>query len=391
MSKTGNIVIVGGGPVGSMLALALKQKGIPSTILEARGAGASHHDQRALALSYGSRLILERLGLWETLASQATPINTIHVSQRRSLGRAKLRAEDHGQQALGYVLSYGALGTALDAALAQSQNVNVIHHANVIGIETADDAAEVSYSLAGEKSELMATLHTPLAVLADGGNSLTKIPGLQRNTKNYEHSALIAKVTSELPHENIAYERFTSAGPVALLPNDKQFSLVWTGHESEIDELLALDDEQFLQRLHRHFGDRVGRFLTIGSRASFPLRQAYLNSAAMPHLVVIGNAAQTMHPVAGQGFNIGLRDAWQLAEAIGSSAKNSWGDAAMLQAYRNVRKADIKGGLLFTDFLVNVFSNDIVGLPTVRSAGLGMLDVLKPLKSRLVSKMSFGA
>ena len=391
MSKARDILIVGGGPVGSTLALALDQKGISSTILEARSAGASHQDQRALALSYGSRLILEQLGLWETLASQATPINTIHVSQRGSLGRAKLRAEDHGQQALGYVVSYGALSSALDAALTQSQNISVIHLAKVVDIQTSADSAVVTYSVGGEKSELMVISHTSLAVLADGGNSLTKIPGLQRNTKNYGHSALIAKVTSELPHENIAYERFTPAGPVALLPNGKQFSLVWTGHESEIDELLALDDEQFLQRLHRHFGDRVGRFLTIGLRASFPLRQAYLNSAAMPHLVVIGNAAQTMHPVAGQGFNIGLRDAQQLAEAIGSSAKNSWGDAAMLQAYQSMRKADTKGGLLFTDFLVNVFSNDIVGLPVVRSAGLGILDALKPLRSRLVSKMSFGA
>lgn len=391
MSQARNILIVGGGPVGSMLALALNQKGIPSTILEARGAGASHQDQRALALSYGSRLILERLGLWEMLTSQATPINTIHVSQRGSLGRARLRAEDHGQQALGYVVSYGALSSALDAAMAQSQHVGVIHHAKVVDIQTSADAAVVTYSVAGEKSEPIHTLDTSLAVLADGGNSLTKISGLQRHLKNYGHSAIIAKVMSELPHENIAYERFTPAGPVALLPNGKQFSLVWTGRESEIDELLALDDEQFLQALHRHFGDRVGRFVEIGQRVCFPLRQAYLNAVAMPHLAVIGNAAQTMHPVAGQGFNIGIRDAWQLAETIGSSAQHSWGDAAMLQAYQNMRKADTKGGLLFTDFLVNVFSNDIVGLPAVRSAGLGILDVLKPVRSKLVSKMSFGA
>src|SRR3546814_10244889 len=142
MSQAHNILIVGGGPVGSMLALALNQKGIPSTILEARGAGASHRDQRALALSYGSRLILERLGLWEMLASQATPINTIHVSQRGSLGRARLRAEDHGQQALGYVVSYGALSSALDAALAQSQHVGVIHHAEVVDIQTSARSEE---------------------------------------------------------------------------------------------------------------------------------------------------------------------------------------------------------------------------------------------------------
>src|SRR5690606_7048895 len=249
-----------------------------------------------------------------------------------------------------------------DAALAQLQTATVVHDATVVGIEPSVDAAEIIYSVAGtEKSEL-----TPLAVLADGGNSLSQIPGLQRSMKNYGHSALVAKVTSELPHENIAYERFTPAGPVALLPNGKQFSLVWTGRESEIAQLLELADEQFLQRLHSHFGDRVGRFLEIGPRASFPLRQAFLKPVSIPHLAVVGNAAQTMHPVAGQGFNIGLRDAWQLAEIIGNSAQHSWGDAAMLHAYQNQRKADTRGGLLFTDFLVNVFSNEIVGLPGVR-------------------------
>ena len=385
----GKILIVGGGPVGATLALALQQKGIPSTILEARSHGAAHQDQRALALSYGSRMILERLGLWDLLASQATAINTIHVSQRGSLGRSKLQASDYAQQALGYVLSYGALSAALDNALKKSPDVQTVYNAQVTNIETTKDQAYITFVEAADNNARQ--INAALAVLADGGNSLAHIPSLQRKNRDYGHSALVTKVVSEIPHENIAYERFTPDGPVALLPNGNEFSLVWTGRQEAISELLEMSDEVFLHRLHRHFGDRVGKFLKVGPRSSFPLRLAYLDPVAMPHLAVIGNAAQTMHPVAGQGFNIGLRDAWELATSIATTESSDWGGRAMLQGYRETRKADTKGGLLFTDFLVNVFSNEVLGLSGVRAVGLGILDVVKPLKQRLVEKMSFGA
>jgi 2-octaprenyl-6-methoxyphenol hydroxylase len=389
--KPGNIFIVGGGPVGATLALVLQQQGVAATILEARNQGAAHHDQRALALSYGSRMILERLGIWEPLASQATAINTIHVSQRGSLGRSRLRASDYGQPALGYVLSYGALSKTLDGALARSPDIQVVHDAEVTGIETTDAEAAITYTETVEEGiREIRHASAALAVLADGGNSLAHIPGLQRKSRDYGHSALVARVCSELPHANIAYERFTPAGPVALLPNGEEFSLVWTGKDEEIKALLQTSDGEFLDKLHRHFGDRVGEFLKVGSRLSFPLRLAYLDTPAMPHLAVIGNAAQTMHPVAGQGFNIGLRDAWELATSIAETDPADWGSNAMLLAYRKTRRSDTRGGLLFTDFLVNVFSNELIGLSSMRSAGLGMLDIIQPLKRRLVGKMSFG-
>ena len=196
---------------------------------------------------------------------------------------------------------------------------------------------------------------------------------------------------TELPHENIAYERFTPMGPVALLPNGEDFSLVWTGKAEEIEKIMQLHDEIFLQQLHQHFGDRVGRFLSVGRRLTFPLKLSYLNPVTAPHLVVIGNAAQTMHPVAGQGFNVGLRDAYELAQQIAQTAPEAWGQPAMMQAYQADRKTDTKRGLMFTDFLVNLFSNDIVGVSGLRGASLGVLDLLKPIKSRLVRKMSFGS
>lgn len=382
------ILIVGGGPVGATLALALQAKGIVVTMLEARAQCASHEDQRALALSYGSRLILERLGLWAELESKATAIDTIHISQRGSLGRTRLQAKDHQQPALGYVLSYGALSASLDGALAKFSDVSVRYSAEATAIVPGPDFTSVSYKQAGA----MHSQNSILAVLADGGRSLADIPGLNSETKHYGHDALVTKVQCELPHDNIAYERFTPAGPMALLPNGaRDFSLVWTGKAEAIQQLQELDDEIFLQSLHEHFGDRVGCFLKVGKRMSFPLKLSYLKPVTAPHLVVIGNAAQTMHPVAGQGFNVGLRDAWELADIIAATPPAEWGSETMLRSYQQTRKADTKGGILFTDFLVNVFSNGVIGLSGLRSTGLGLLDVLQPAKQRLVSKMSFGS
>lgn len=396
MTELRDIVIVGGGPVGSVLALALQANNINVTVLEARAKAASHGDQRALALSYGSRMLLEQLGVWSQLEKKATAINTIHVSQKGSFGRTKLDAKEHEQPALGYVLAYGDLSAALDEALSQQPQVQVLYEAVATKIQPNTDAANVSFTC----NQLQQTFTSKLAVLADGGRSLESIEGMTRETKAYGHDALVTKVKCELPHQNIAYERFTSMGPVALLPNGaRDFSLVWTAEQDKVAQLLALDDEQFLQSLHHHFGDRVGRFLQVEKRLSFPLKMASLKPSFAPHLVVIGNAAQTMHPVAGQGFNVGLRDASTLAHLINKQLINSYvinqtndelGSISMLKQYHAVRSKDTKRGLMFTDFLVNVFSNDIVGVSAGRAAALGLLDILKPLKSHLVSKMSFG-
>jgi 2-octaprenyl-6-methoxyphenol hydroxylase len=390
MKLDSSILIIGGGPVGATLALALQAKNIPLTILEAREKAASHQDQRALALSYGSRLILERLGVWPELDAHATAIGAIHISQRGSFGRALLKAEDEGQPALGYVLPYGALSAALDRALDKFPQVQIINNAEATFIEPGLDhesQATVTFKQAGTEK----TMHSQLAILADGGRSLGDIRGLHRETKDYGHDALVTKVQCELPHDNVAYERFTPAGPIALLPNgERDFSLVWTGKSEAIGDFLELEDEAFLVSLHRHFGDRVGRFLKVGKRMRFPLRLAYLDPVTAPHLVVIGNAAQTMHPVAGQGFNVGLRDAWTLADMIGETPSPEWGEEAMLHRYQQARRTDTRGGIFFTDFLVKVFSNEIAGLSGLRASGLGLLDIVSPIKKRLVGKMSFG-
>ena len=395
--QTNHIVIVGGGPVGSVLALSLQQQNVPFMLLESRIKGASHHDTRALALSYGSRLILEKLGVWPEVAAKATAINTIHISQRGGLGRTKLNATEHCQEALGYVLPYGALTQALDAALDLN---NMQYEASVSEIVPNNIAAEVTFTQkVSMQEDVTQTIASPLVVVADGGRNLNEINGISKETKEYGHDALVSKVTAQLPHNNIAYERFTPTGPMALLPNGETgFSLVWTGEKNSIDALLALDDTTFLSQLNDAFGDRVGRFLSIEKRLSFPLKLSRLKPSTAAHLAIIGNAAQTMHPVAGQGFNVGMRDAWTLASmivdssdnAIGSGVGSAIGSAVMLNEYTNQRSRDTKGGILFTDLLVNVFGNDIIGLQAMRGFGLGALQFIAPIKNSLVNKMSFG-
>ncbi len=386
MHETKDIVIVGGGPVGMVLSLLLAKQNIGSILLEVRKLGAANLDTRALALSFGTRRILEKLGVWQALEAHATAINTIHVSQKGSIGRSVLRAEDYAQEALGYVLSYGALCTVLSAQIPDFPMIRLIDEAQAESITHDAEYAAVRYQRHGELHDLQSAL----VVLADGGRSLESVAGLKRETKEYGHDALISKVTAELPHNNIAYERFTAKGPMALLPNgERDFSLVWTGEKSYIAPLLELSDAEFLEQFHDAFGDRVGRFLSVGKRMTFPLKLSQLQETDTPHLVVVGNAAQTMHPVAGQGFNVGLRDAEVLARHIGKTTY-AVGSSEMLAAYRADRKTDTKHGLLFTDFLVNIFSNDIPVVSALRSAGIGMFDLVKPVKRLLVSKMSFG-
>lgn len=388
---TSPIVIIGGGPVGMCLALRLLQAGRACEVLEARAQGAYYDDHRALALSQASKIMLESLDVWRHI-QHITSIQTIHVSQKGSFGRSILRASDYDMPALGYVLSYGSLMKAIDQVISERQTTATtltIHYSTEVEKVMPHDTATDLHIQQNGKTQ---TLTTALAVLADGGRSLNEIAGIQRINKEYGHHALVCKVAAELAHHEVAYERFTPMGPVALLPNgEREFSLVWTGESARIQLLLSLSDEQFLQQLHQHFGDRVGRFIQVQKRLCFPLKLSYLSPVTAPHLVVIGNAAQTMHPVAGQGFNVGLRDAWELAQLIISNQQSLVGEAAFLQQYQSSRQQDSQRGLKFTDFLVRLFSNDIVGLGGMRSFGLGLFDVFTPAKAHLIRKMSFGS
>jgi len=373
-----DVLIVGAGPAGAVCALALAQQGVPARVLEAQ-AGDARGDARTLALSHGARLILERVGVWDALGA-VTPITRIHISQRGALGVARLAADELDVPALGYVLPYAELTAALKQALADAQ-IAVDYGVAVERIDADADAATLHTS--------RGALSAPLAVVADGGRSLdAPAPRVRRE---YDQTAVVCDVRTELPHANQAYERFTPDGPAALLPNGDRYALVWTASTTEAERIAALDDAAFLDALYRHFGGRQGRFLEAGPRKTFPLKLAYTGSEAGARVVRIGNAAQTLHPVAGQGFNIGLRDAFELALACADAPPEQIGSAAMLAAYARGRRVDVGGGLGFTDFLVRAFSNDFPPLRHARGLGLLALEALPPLKVFVARRMMYGA
>lgn len=383
-----DIVIVGGGPVGATLALGLRGSGRQVVVLEARPDAASPEDPRAIALSYGSRLILQRLGVWDALAPSATPIHAIHVSQRARFGRARLTTEESGLPELGCVVDYRALYGVLAGALERS-GLPVLYGAQARSVGTDESSVMVRFTRENGESGAM---RAALLAVADGGKGLGALPGIRREERDYGQAALVAVVETELPHRHVAYERFTARGPVALLPwGARAFALVWTETPGVARTLCEMDETDFLRRLRAHFGDRQGAFLSVRNRAVFPLRLMRTRPVTAQRLVVIGNAAQTLHPVAGQGFNLGLRDAWTLARLIDDTPRERLGDAAMLQRYQAQRCLDTGGGIFFTDFLVRVFSNDLPGWGVMRGCGLTLLDVLAPAKRFLVGKMSLGA
>ena len=375
-----DVVIVGGGPVGMSLALALAGSGLAVVVLEARER-LEAPDPRALALSQGTRLILERLGAWTDLA--ATPIETIHVSQRGGLGRAELTARDAGVPALGYVAEYGDLYRALAARLPGCE-ATVVTGARVTSVRSTSGYGAVGFTRNGDDQLITARL----VVLSEGGKSL---PAGLRRDKDYGQSAVICTVRTERPHDRRAYERFTPEGPIALLPLGDDYALVWTTPNDRVEARLALSDGDFLASLQAAFGHRQGRFTLASPRAAFPLKLHLAAPSTSSRVLRIGNAAHVLHPVAGQGFNLGVRDAWKLAEAILDTPRERLGEADLARDYQRTRRFDVAGGSLMTDLLVEAFSNDNPLLKHARGAALALLDLAPPLKNLFARKMMFGA
>ena len=384
--KNSEYLIVGAGPVGLVFSLLLAKQNQNSHLLESRRKNDSHSDGRALALSYGTKLILEDLGIWSSLEKKISEIKDIHTSQKNSFGRTLLSASQYNLPALGYIVSYGALSKVLEEAVNQSPKIKITHEFEVSAIKNEKDRS----ILYGGNKDL--PIEAPLLVLADGGKNTTAlIEGLKKKETSYNHTALVTKVTSEIPPNKIAYERFTSMGPIALLPNGpKEFSLVWTGKDEDIQALAKSPKKLFLEKLHEHFGDRVGKFLDSDNFITFPLKKIILEEFPKKRMVVIGNSAQTMHPVAGQGFNTGIRDAYDLSKLINESEPSQVGSECFINQYYSLRKSETKKTLFFTDSLVNIFSNDLVFLSLTRGMSLSLLDNFKPIKNFLVNKMSFG-
>ncbi len=383
MNEHYDVAIIGGGPVGIALALALRDNDLKVALLEARESAINTTDPRALALSYGSRLLLQRLGAWQSL-QDVSGIKVIEVTQKESSGHTTLRADDLDVPDMGYVLPYTALHAALQRALHQT-DVDRLYGATVSDLSSDNEQSTIVYQQQGAQR----TLTARLAVVADGGQLLeAKRPP---QITDYGQSGIIAHVNTDRPDNGVAFERFTAQGPMALLPYMDGYELVLTAAHEPVQTMLGWDDETFLRFLQGHFGDRVGNFTAIGKRNSYPLRLKRAPDITFPHTVLIGNAAQTLHPVAGQGFNMGIRDAWELAQTILDHAPDGIGSATMCKAYRDSRRIDRNAGIRFTDGLVRLFSNDLPLLGPLRSAALNLLDHLPPAKKFVARRMMFGA
>ena len=374
-----DVLIVGGGPVGAALALALRDAGLAIGQLEARDAHALA-DSRPIALSHGSRLVLERLGVWDGLAG-ATPIQRIHVSQRGGWGRVGLDARDARVPALGYVLEYGVLAEALARVLDAGGGVKQVR-ASASAFEPGTDTAIMQFASGRGNGRASARL---LAV-ADGG----ALPVARMRIRDYGQAAVTARVSCDAPHRNVAFERFTPDGPLALLPAGEALALVWTTTPEHARQLCAMSEAEFLARLREGFGGRLGRFRTASGRAWFPLALKVAARIAEPRTVVLGNAAQTLHPVAGQGLNLGLRDAWELAACIRDCDRAAIGGADFLRGYAARRRVDRSGGIFFTDSLVRLFSNDLAILKLARGLGLVALGAFPPARDFVARRMIFG-
>jgi 2-octaprenyl-6-methoxyphenol hydroxylase len=380
-----DLAIVGAGPVGATLALALADGDLDLVVLDARAQGESLRGDRTLALSHGARLILERQGVWSELAATpggVTPITDIDISQAGGFGTARLAASEHGLPALGYVVSYRALQAALDAALARA-GVAIRY-----GVTAKAVGGTPAYATVETEDGDAGPILARLAAVADGTGAA--VAGVARQRHDYGQVALVAKLWRATPHGGLAYERFTADGPVALLPEGDHYGLIWTAAPERALELLALDDAAFRDQLAHHFGTRTAGFTRVADRRTFPLVLEFARDPVGTRCIVLGNAAQTMHPVAGQGFNVGLRDAFELAQAVLDAPREEIGGGPMLARYARGRRPDRWAGIAFTHSLVNLFGNDLAFMRWPRGLALTLLDALPPAKRAFTRAMLFG-
>jgi len=393
MSESYDVAIVGGGMVGATLAVALAPLGLRVALIEATAHDAADQpsfDERTTALSNGSRRILETLWVWPAVAAAATPIAKIHVSDQGHFGFARIDAREQGLAAMGYVLPNRALGRALWSRIAGESALHAYCPSEVLRVTPGSDAVGIVLR-AQDGGEL--ALSARLIVAADGVQSAVRNAfGIDSERRDYGQTALITTVLPQKFHDHVAYERFTGSGPLALLPlADGRCTLVLTLAAADVAAALAWSDADFLRELQRRFGFRLGRFLQVGRRFTYPLALTQAAETSAHRCVVVGNAAQGLHPVAGMGFNLGLRDVASLAELLAERAGAvDTGAPDLLAAYDAWRAADRRAIIGFTDGLVRVFSSPLGFVRQLRNFALLAFDQLPPAKAAL-SRLSTGA
>ncbi|MDD5392122.1 MAG: 2-octaprenyl-6-methoxyphenyl hydroxylase [Thiothrix sp.] len=377
-----DVLIVGGGMVGASLAVALKPLRLKIGLIEAYNFGVVEqpsYDDRSIALSYGSSRIYQGMGIWSKLRSGVESIQHIHISDRGHFGAARLEAAEENVPALGYVVESRVLGKLLYEEL-DTGEIELIVPAKVFGVEQDADSVQVKI----ERNGVADTLQTRLLVVSDGRDSgVREMLGIGVTRSEYHQTAIIANVTTAEPHRNLAYERFTSSGPLALLPlTEGRYSLVWTHRDEDVEATMQLDDAAFLHKLQEAFGFRQGEFTKVGQRAAYPLVLQKAVKEVAGRAVVVGNASHALHPVTGQGLNLSLRDVAQLAEMLAEAARQGSdpGAADLLAHYEELRRQDQQGVVRYTDTLVRVFSNDFAPLGHARAVGLMAVDRVAPLR-----------
>jgi 2-octaprenyl-6-methoxyphenol hydroxylase len=352
----------------------------------ARSEDQPSYDERVIALSWGSRRIFEGIGLWRAMESGAEAIRRIHISDRGRFGFARLDHREEGVDALGYVAPARLLGGAIQNGLA---GVDLLCPGRLLGFRIRPDRVDLEVSVSGESKLIGARL----LVAADGGESgVRRRLGLAAREHSYGHDALITTVTPERPMEGLAFERFTDTGPLAMLPMTQgRCSVVWTARNNESSALLALSEQAFLARLQRRFGYRLGRLARPGRRVAYPLNLLLTREPVRQCLVLIGNAAHTLHPVAGQGFNLGLRDVAALAQVLADAARTAGdpGAPSTLEAYRRLRGRDQTSVAAATDILARTFVNPLLPVRWARDIGMLGLDFTPGLR-HLVARRFMG-
>lgn len=388
IKKTCDVLIIGGGLAGATLACALEASGLSIEIIEAHALNTENqpsYDDRTVALSYGSRVIFEAMGLWAAMADKVEAIKTIHISDRGHLGVTRLRHNEEGVEALGYVAENRVLGEVLYQRLAKNKNVRLHCPAEIISLQQSDESVSVRYQQDGEEHELNAAL----LIATDGVTSKTReILQIGTSRQDYQQSAVITNITPGQPHQNFAYERFTDTGPLAFLPmTDNRCSVVWTVPTEQAEALAALDDDAFLEKLQQRFGFRLGCLKKTGRRHIYPLALVEATQLVRGRVVIMGNAAHAIHPVAGQGFNLALRDIALFAELL--TMRSTETIPELLATYVEMRDQDAKRVYRLTDALVKVFSNDFSVLGHARAAGLLATDLMPFIKHKL-ARQSMG-